>query len=83
MFFIKKARMNNLILIKKNKKYFLNFKNRSYECIIGRSGLINTKFKVEGDGATPKGNWKLRNVWYREDKIKNFSCNLPLKIIEK
>ena len=75
--------MNNLILIKKNKKYFLNFKNRFYECIIGRSGLINTKLKTEGDGATPRGNWELRNVWYREDRIENFSCNLPLTIIEK
>ncbi len=36
-------------------------------CALGRSGL--TLFKAEGDGATPRGVWPLRYVFYRPDRL--------------
>jgi L,D-peptidoglycan transpeptidase YkuD (ErfK/YbiS/YcfS/YnhG family) len=45
----------------------LRFGGQSYRCALGRSGLSLSK--REGDGATPAGRMKLRNVLYRADRI--------------
>lgn len=40
----------------------------SFPCSLGRSG---TAFiKREGDGASPKGSWQMRRLFYRADRIK-------------
>ena len=50
----------------KNKQT-LQIDNFTFKCCIGRGGL--TKFKKEGDKKTPKGIFKLGNLYFREDKI--------------
>ncbi len=40
---------------------------RGFECAIGRSGIVT--HKREGDGATPAGEFELRRVLYRADRI--------------
>lgn len=38
-----------------------------WPCALGRSGLVADK--REGDGATPRGIWPLRRVFYRPDRL--------------
>lgn len=40
-----------------------------HKCALGKNGTIDSKLKREGDGKTPIGNWKIRKVYYRADKI--------------
>lgn len=40
---------------------------RSFACAIGRSGV--TRNKREGDGATPMGEFPMRRIYYRADRI--------------
>ena len=40
-----------------------------FSCVIGRSGLIAADQKTEGDGATPVGNWPVRGLYYRPDRV--------------
>ena len=47
--------------------------------VIGRSGLIAAADKREGDGATPRGIWPLREVMFRPDRIKNPQSELDLR----
>ncbi len=45
----------------------LLFQGKPYRCALGRGGVRSDK--VEGDGATPAGSWRLRNLLYRADRI--------------
>ncbi|MEM9277527.1 MAG: hypothetical protein AAGA76_03045, partial [Pseudomonadota bacterium] len=45
----------------------LQFGNRVIECRLGRTGI--TGRKSEGDGATPKGNFRILFGYYRADRI--------------
>ncbi len=45
----------------------LTFGEASYRCSLGPSGI--TREKTEGDGATPIGEFPLRRVLYRPDRI--------------
>lgn len=47
----------------------LHVGKRSIPCSIGRSGVVATADKREGDGATPIGRWPLRCVLLRADRI--------------
>jgi L,D-peptidoglycan transpeptidase YkuD (ErfK/YbiS/YcfS/YnhG family) len=38
-----------------------------FACSIGRSGTSH--LKREGDGASPRGNWQLRRLFYRADRL--------------
>lgn len=49
--------------------YQLSAGHHHFECVIGQAGLITADKKIEGDGATPIGNWALRGLFYRPDKI--------------
>jgi len=42
---------------------------RSFDCALGRSGIVAAAAKHEGDGATPAGAWKLRRGFYRADRL--------------
>ncbi len=37
-------------------------------CLIGRGGAVAADAKREGDGATPRGRWPLREVLLRPDR---------------
>ncbi len=50
-------------------------------CALGRSG--QRAIKREGDGATPMGQWTLRQVRYRSDRIAQPRTGLPVKAIHK
>ena len=45
-------------------------------CAIGRGGFVREK--CEGDGATPIGNWPLRRVFYRPDRLAPPVTTLPV-----
>ena len=38
-----------------------------FPCSLGRSGARH--LKREGDGASPKGSWQLRRLFYRADRM--------------
>src|SRR5579872_7208083 len=59
----------------------LRFNGTSYRCTIGRGGLIAAEKKLEGDGCTPAGTWKLRECWYRADRLNKPQTMLPLRAI--
>jgi L,D-peptidoglycan transpeptidase YkuD (ErfK/YbiS/YcfS/YnhG family) len=63
------------------KKHFLLYKSYKLKCSIGKSGI--TKFKKEGDLATPKGLFKLGALYYRKDRNKILDSKLKKKIIRK
>ena len=66
------------ILINKKFLYFNNYKTK---CAIGKRG-INYKTK-EGDFITPKGNFKIKYILYRKDRIKNFKTKIKSVVIKK
>lgn len=41
----------------------------SIKCNIGRSGSLQAAHKREGDGATPLGDWPIRGILLRPDRI--------------
>jgi L,D-peptidoglycan transpeptidase YkuD (ErfK/YbiS/YcfS/YnhG family) len=51
-------------------------------CSIGRSGTIAAADKREGDGATPLGDWPIRGVLLRPDRVAPpAGCTLPWRWI--
>jgi L,D-peptidoglycan transpeptidase YkuD (ErfK/YbiS/YcfS/YnhG family) len=59
----------------------LTIGNLVLPCVIGRSGL--KALKREGDGATPKGRWRLRRVLVRRDQVRFLTTRLPLSAIAR
>ena len=45
------------------------------KCALGKNGIHSTK--CEGDGATPAGNYKIRRLFYRADRIPPPATLLP------
>ena len=66
------------ILINNKYLYFGNYKAK---CAIGKRG-INFKRK-EGDLITPKGNFKIKYILYRKDRIKKIQSKIKKVIIKK
>ena len=66
------------ITIKKNCLLCGEYK---VKCAVGKRG-IKKKIK-EGDLITPKGSFKIKDIYYRKDKVKNISNKLKKKIIHK
>jgi len=62
------------------KNGFLINQSQKYKCSIGYNGL--SKNKIEGDGCTPIGKFKINKILYRPDKINNLKFNLDSEIIE-
>ena len=69
------------MLIRLKNKDTLKIDEFSFKCCIGKKGL-KTK-KVEGDLATPKGTYLLKNLYYRSDKFKKIETLLPKIRIKK
>lgn len=61
----------------------LRFQGHSYPCALGRTGLINPHDKAEGDGATPKGQWALRELFFRPDRMPEPKTALPTRTLQK
>ncbi|GGB37974.1 hypothetical protein GCM10011316_07570 [Roseibium aquae] len=52
----------------------------TFPCALGRSGI--TRFKREGDGATPAGSFPLLSVFYRADRGPHPRTRLPIDPIQ-
>ena len=66
-------------IIIKNK--FLYYKDYKVKCAVGKRG-INIK-RREGDFITPKGEFKIKSVYYRRDRIKLLKTKLKKKVIKR
>ena len=66
--------------IKINNKY-LNYNNYRVKCAIGKRGIGN-KTK-EGDLITPKGEYKIKLILYRKDRLKILSTKIKKINIKK
>ena len=64
-----------------NKFGYLKYKNLELKCTLGKAG-VEIK-KREGDNITPKGTYKIINIFYRKDRIKKISSKLRLVAITK
>ena len=68
-----------MIIVKRSEN--LLFKNLKFRCSLGKNGV--TKNKVEGDKCTPSGIYKVKQVFYRADRIKKITTNLKKIKIKK
>ena len=68
----------DIILKKKN---ILKIDEFQFKCAIGSKG--KKKKKIEGDLSTPKGKYKLINLFYRNDRKKKINCQLNAIKIKK
>ena len=59
----------NWLVFKINKKYFMRAGNKVFSCQVGGRGVEKAVKKTEGDKTTPQGNWHLKAVYYRPDKV--------------
>ena len=66
-------------IIIKNKKLFFN--HYKIKCVVGKRGI--SKKKIEGDFKTPKGSFKILNIFYRKDRVFNLKTNIPKSPIYK
>lgn len=48
-----------------------------FPCSLGRSG--RKAIKREGDGASPEGQWILRRIFYRQDRLQRPRSGLPTR----
>jgi len=55
-----------MIIFLKNK-HTLKVDDFIFKCCVGKYGLTNNK--VEGDKKTPKGKFKIGNLFFREDRV--------------
>ena len=62
-------------------KHTLQIDKFKFRCCIGKKGL--TKNKKEGDKKTPKGNFKIENLYFRKDRKEKPSTLLKCIEIKK
>ena len=67
------------ILIK--NKHTLQFNKFKFKCCIGKKG--KAKIKREGDLKTPKGEFKIENLYFRKDRVKKPFTQLKCMAIKK
>ena len=67
------------ILVK--NKYTLQIDEFTFKCCIGKKG--STKNKKEGDNKTPKGTFKIGNLYFRKDRFKKPLTSLKCIGIKK
>ena len=62
-------------------KHTLQINDFYFKCCIGKNGL--SKKKMEGDKKTPIGHFLIEHLYYRSDRVKNFSTKLKCVEIKK
>jgi len=67
-------------IIVKNKETLL-YDEFEFKCSIGKNGSNNNK--KEGDKTTPKGIFRIGNIFYRPDRVNKPTSNLKTVIIKK
>ena len=67
-------------IIVKNKETLL-YDEFEFKCSIGKNGSNNNK--KEGDKTTPKGVFRIGNIFYRPDRVNKPTSNLKTIIIKK
>ena len=67
------------ILVK--NKHTLQINEYKFKCCIGEKG--STKFKKEGDKKTPKGTFKIGDLYFRKDRLTKPSTSLKCIEIKK
>ena len=60
---------------------FISYNNYKAKCAIGKRG-ISIK-KKEGDFITPKGTFKIKEIFYRKDRVQNLITRLKKTVIRK
>ena len=60
---------------------FISYNNYKAKCAVGKRG-ISIK-KKEGDLITPKGTFKIREIFYRKDRVQNLKTRLKKTAITK
>ena len=69
------------MLIKLKKKSTLKVGEFTFKCCVGKKGT--TKNKKEGDNKTPKGTFKIENLYFRKDRLKKPLTSLKCIEIKK
>ena len=67
----------HILIDKKN----LTFNNYKAKCAIGKRGIGNKR--KEGDLITPQGNYKIKYILYRKDRIKKIQSRIKKIVIKK
>lgn len=57
----------------------MRFRGRAMQVALGRGGILASKF--EGDGATPRGRFRLLRLWWRADRSPRPRTQLPVRAI--
>jgi len=57
------------------------YNSKKFHCSLGWAGI--NRIKKEGDGKTPAGNFSLRQIYYRQDRISKPLSQIPTKSMEK
>jgi L,D-peptidoglycan transpeptidase YkuD (ErfK/YbiS/YcfS/YnhG family) len=62
-----------------NKSGYLKYKNLKFKCALGKAGIGEKN--IEGDKITPKGTYRVVNIYYRKDRIKKIISEVkPIEI---
>ena len=69
------------MLIHVKNKHTLLIDDFKFKCSIGKNGI--TEKKLEGDKKTPKGTYKIENLYYRKDRISKPKTKLKCVKIKK
>ena len=69
------------MIIRLKNKDTLIIDEFNLKCSIGRGGL--KKNKIEGDGSTPKGIFKIGTLYWRADRVKKPLTSLKCEVIRK
>ena len=64
-----------------NKSGVLKYKDLKFRCALGKAGVGNKK--REGDNITPKGNYKITRIYYRNDRVKKITSKIKLIKIKR
>ena len=69
------------MVIKLKNKHILEVDEFQFRCCIGKKGTTNRK--VEGDLCTPKGTFKLKEIFFRNDRVRPLHIKIKNRKISK